>query len=54
MSLLHQNGQLTWTKIISLFMEIVLSLVGGGDNNSIDRQDLEPSPIEVGRVSRVK
>lgn len=40
------NGELTWTKMISLIMELVLSLVGGGDNNSIDRQDVDPSPIE--------
>lgn len=40
------NGEFTWTKMISLFMEIVLSLVGGGDNNKIDRTDSEPTPLE--------
>jgi len=40
------KGELTWTKMISLGMEIILSLVDGGQSNNIDRQDLEPSPVE--------
>lgn len=40
------KGELTWTKMISLAMEIVLTLVGGNEDNHIDRQDVEPSPVE--------
>ncbi|KAF2363663.1 Gamma-crystallin-related [Trinorchestia longiramus] len=40
------SGEMTWTKVISLVMEIILSLVGGGDSNSIDRQDVQPGPVE--------
>lgn len=40
------NGELTWTKMISLAMEVLLSLVGGGDNNQIDRTDGSPTPLE--------
>ncbi|XP_047740616.1 uncharacterized protein LOC108670794 isoform X2 [Hyalella azteca] len=40
------SGEMTWTKVISLVMEIILNLVGGGDSNAIDRQDVQPSPVQ--------
>lgn len=46
MTLLHQNGELTWPKALSLAMEVALSLLSGPDRDTIDRRDTPPSPME--------
>jgi len=45
MTLLHQNGELTWPKAVSLAMEVALGLLSGG-GDAIDRRDTPPSPME--------
>jgi len=40
------DGEMTWTKGISLAMELILALIGGEDYNKIDRQDVLSSPLE--------
>lgn len=41
-----QTGEFSWSKMFSLGLQLVLSVLGGGDNAAIDRLDTG-SPVEV-------